>query len=139
MPRATHSFAFGILFVAAAWGAAILLSQTAARTGPNAAAAPAAAAAGAGNGPLWGVYERLLKHARYVDLTHTITPAIPVWPGFGRSAFGPAVDPKTGRAYSYARDGFEATRYELATDQLGTQLDPPAHWNPDYPAIDELP
>ena len=27
----------------------------------------------------------------------------------------------------------------LATDQLGTQLDPPAHWNPDYPSIDELP
>ena len=27
----------------------------------------------------------------------------------------------------------------LATDQLGTQLDPPAHWDPDYPAIDELP
>src|SRR5262249_49196230 len=28
---------------------------------------------------------------------------------------------------------------ELATDQLGTQLDPPAHWNPDFPSIDELP
>ncbi|MSR05810.1 MAG: cyclase family protein [Gemmatimonadetes bacterium] len=33
----------------------------------------------------------------------------------------------------------EATRYVLATDQLGTQVDPPAHWNPDYPGIDELP
>jgi kynurenine formamidase len=29
--------------------------------------------------------------------------------------------------------------YILATDQLGTQLDPPAHWDPNYPAIDELP
>ena len=38
-----------------------------------------------------------------------------------------------------AKDGFEATRYTLATDQLDTQLDPPAHWNPDYPGIDELP
>jgi len=27
----------------------------------------------------------------------------------------------------------------LPTDQYGTQLDPPAHWNPNYPAIDELP
>jgi kynurenine formamidase len=27
----------------------------------------------------------------------------------------------------------------LRTDQLGTQLDPPAHWAPEYPAIDELP
>jgi len=33
----------------------------------------------------------------------------------------------------------EATRYELATDQLGTQLDPPSHWAPEYPAIDEIP
>jgi kynurenine formamidase len=35
--------------------------------------------------------------------------------------------------------GFEATRYDLATDQFGTQLDPPAHWAPEFPAIDELP
>jgi kynurenine formamidase len=27
----------------------------------------------------------------------------------------------------------------LGTDQLGTQLDPPAHWAPEFPAIDELP
>ena len=89
--------------------------------------------------PLWQVYEETLKGAKYVDLTHTISPSIPVWAGFGPSSFGPAVDPKTGKAYTYKDDGFEATRYSLATDQLGTQLDPPAHWNPDYPAIDELP
>ncbi|MFL6260346.1 MAG: cyclase family protein [Thermoanaerobaculia bacterium] len=89
--------------------------------------------------PLWQVYEQALKGARYVDLTHTIGPSIPVWAGFAPSSFGPAVDPKTGRAYTYKDDGFEATRYSLATDQLGTQLDPPAHWNPDYPSIDELP
>jgi len=88
---------------------------------------------------LWEVYENSLKGARYVDLTHSITPSIPVWPGFGPSTFGPTVDPSTGVPYTWARDGFEATRYVLATDQLGTQLDPPAHWNPDYPAIDELP
>ena len=29
--------------------------------------------------------------------------------------------------------------YTLQTDQLGTQLDPPAHWAPEYAAIDELP
>jgi len=27
----------------------------------------------------------------------------------------------------------------LTTDQLGTQLDPPAHWAPEFPSIDELP
>ena len=88
---------------------------------------------------LWRMYESALKDANYVDLTHTITPSIPVWAGFGASAFGPTVDPKTGIPYTWAKDGFEATRYVLATDQLGTQLDPPAHWNPDYPSIDELP
>ena len=33
--------------------------------------------------PLWQVYERSLKGAKYVDLTHTIAPGIPVWAGFG--------------------------------------------------------
>lgn len=88
---------------------------------------------------LWQVYQQSLKKAKYVDLTHTITPSIPVWAGFGSSTFGPSVNPKTGKPYTYKKDGFEATHYDLSTDQLGTQLDPPAHWNPNYPAIDELP
>ncbi len=88
---------------------------------------------------LWQVYEGTLRQAKYVDLTHTIAPGIPVWAGFGPSTFGPAQNPKTGKAYTYKDDGFEATRYSLSTDQLGTQLDPPAHWNPDFPSIDELP
>jgi len=88
---------------------------------------------------LWAVYERSLRNARYIDLTHTMTPAIPRWKGFGPCTFGPAVNPETGEPYAFARDGFEATRYELSTDQFGTQLDPPAHWAPEYPAIDELP
>ena len=88
---------------------------------------------------LWQTYRDAFSRARYVDLTHRIAPRIPVWHGFGPSRFRPTVDPETGRAYTYAKDGFEATRYELATDQLGTQLDPPAHWAPRYPAIDELP
>ena len=88
---------------------------------------------------LWRIYRQELARAKYVDLTHTITPKIPVWAGFAKSTFGPAVDPKSGKPWSYKNDGFEATHYDLGTDQLGTQLDPPAHWNPDYPAIDELP
>jgi kynurenine formamidase len=40
---------------------------------------------------------------------------------------------------SFDQQGFEATHYDLSTDQLGTQLDPPAHWAPEYPSIDELP
>lgn len=88
---------------------------------------------------LWQLYDQYLKKAKYVDLTHSITPTIPVWAGFGRSSFGPTLNPKTGKPYTYKDDDFEATHYDLATDQLGTQLDPPAHWDPQYPAIDELP
>jgi len=105
------------------------------------AAAPRASrpAAPSGAPPLWQVYEQSLRRAKYVDLTHTIAPGIPVWAGFGPSTFGPSVNPKTGKPYTWKDDGFEATRYQLSTDQLGTQLDPPAHWNPDFPSIDELP
>jgi kynurenine formamidase len=149
---------FGLLLVVASFGGAVFLAQAgappkeetaASLSGAAALPAPARPAAStppgghgaaAGTGPaLWQVYEQSLRRARYVDLTHAVTPSIPVWPGFRRSTFGPALDAKTGRPFTYARDGFEATRYELATDQLGTQLDPPAHWDPNYPAIDELP
>ena len=88
---------------------------------------------------LWKVYDQSLSKARYIDLTHDITPNMPVWKGFGPATFKPAVDPTTNTAYTYAKDGFEATAYEIATDQFGTQLDPPAHWAPEYPGIDELP
>ncbi len=88
---------------------------------------------------LWSVYNQALKTAKYIDLTHTLTPSIPVWKGFGPAEFGPTVNPETGQPYRYDKDGFEATRYTLSTDQFGTQLDPPAHWAPEYPAIDELP
>src|SRR5258708_188290 len=95
---------------------------------------------------LWSVYENSLKRAKYVDLTHTITPNIPVWAGFGKSSFAPAKAganveglAKKGDTFGYKKHGFEATEYRLTTDQLGTQLDPPAHWAPEYPSIDELP
>jgi kynurenine formamidase len=88
---------------------------------------------------LWPLYQQTLKQAKYIDLTHTITPAIPVWHGFGPATFGPTVNPSNGKPYTYEQDGFSATAYRLSTDQYGTQLDPPAHWAPEYPGIDELP
>ena len=99
---------------------------------------PGSALAAKGTG-LWKVYNQTLSKARYIDLTHDITPNMPVWKGFGPATFKPSVDPATGTAYTYAKDGFEATAYEIATDQFGTQLDPPAHWAPEYAGIDELP
>ena len=109
-----------------------------------AAAAPATAVAHTGGGHhsgngLWKLYDRALSRATYIDLTHSISPNMPVWSGFGPATFSPAVNPATGDPYTYAANGFEATAYRLATDQFGTQLDPPAHWAPEYPGIDELP
>ncbi|WP_119269307.1 cyclase family protein [Taklimakanibacter deserti] len=95
---------------------------------------------------LWSVYDASLKGAKYIDLTHVIAPDIPVWYGFGPSKFarskaGGDIEgfAKKGDEFTYEKHGFEATHYDLATDQLGTQLDPPAHWAPEYPSIDELP
>nr|WP_035263102.1 MULTISPECIES: cyclase family protein [Agrobacterium] len=95
---------------------------------------------------LWKAYNETFKTAKYVDLTHTITPNIPVWIGFGGPTFLPAsagVDiegyVKKGDVFTFEKHGFEATSYVLRTDQLGTQLDPPAHWAPEYAAIDEIP
>jgi kynurenine formamidase len=103
------------------------------------AAALAIPATASAESSLWKLYDQTLSKARYIDLTHTITPNMPVWKGFGPGLFKPAADPTTGVPYTYAHDGFEATAYTLATDQFGTQLDPPAHWAPEYPGIDELP
>lgn len=38
---------------------------------------------------LWKVYNDSFKAAKYVDLTHTLTPDIPVWIGFGSPTFAP--------------------------------------------------
>src|ERR1044071_5678490 len=88
---------------------------------------------------LWKTYSDVLTKARYISLNHVLTPTMPVWKGFGPSTFKPTVDPATGQPYTYAKDGFEATHYDISTDQFGTQLDPPAHWAPEYPGIDEPP
>ena len=104
-------------------------------------AAPPAAAPSSG---FWDAWDRLFARARFVSLSHVLTPNAPLWKGFpagtrfergiakldDKSPFGPL---------DYTTSGFETTGYTLVTDQMGTQLDPPAHWHPCYPAIDELP
>ena len=104
-----------------------------------AAVALAVPAAANAQSDLWKVYDQTLSKARYIDLTHTITPNQPVWKGFGPATFAPTVDPATGEPCTYAEHGFEATAYTIATDQFGTQFDPPAHWAPEWAAIDEVP
>jgi kynurenine formamidase len=96
--------------------------------------------------PLWKLYDDVFKSAKYIDLTHAFGPAISVWPGFGNAKFKPTVAGnaiegyvKVGQEFTYKEHGFVATSYELPTDQYGTQLDPPAHWDEYGATISDLP
>lgn len=101
---------------------------------------------GAESTDLWDLYDRVLRQARYVDLTHAFSPSIPVWPGFGNATFKPAIAgqeykgyARKGEAFEYKKHGFVATAYVLLTDQYGTQLDPPAHFYEYGATISDLP
>jgi kynurenine formamidase len=96
--------------------------------------------------PFWDLYESTFKTAKYVDLTHAFEPIQPVWPGFGHAKFKPAIAgsdlgdyAKKGDEFTYEKHGFIATAYELTTDQYGTQLDPPAHWDNLGATISDIP
>ena len=96
--------------------------------------------------PLWQLYENTFKAAKYIDLTHAFEPVQPVWPGFGSAEFKPATAgqdlgdyAKKGDEFTYEKHGFIATAYTLTTDQYGTQLDPPAHWDEYGATISDLP
>ena len=86
------------------------------------------------------------RDAKYVDLTHAIRPGMPLWPAFaqpsaGAAKAGTSVDGfiTAGEEFTYATHGFVATATGLTTDQLGTQLDPPAHWNELGATISDVP
>ncbi|MGH3804709.1 MAG: cyclase family protein, partial [Pseudonocardiaceae bacterium] len=87
-----------------------------------------------------------LAPARYIDLTHAFGPGMPIGVGFTPPRVGPAQSAvaipglmKKGEAFSYEKQGVGITAYALPTDQLGTQLDPPAHFTARGATISELP
>ena len=95
---------------------------------------------------LWDFYTTVLKEAKYIDLTHAFEPVQAVWPGFGNAEFKPARAGQpmegfveTGEEFTYETHGFVATAYNIPTDQYGTQLDPPAHWNALGATISDIP
>ena len=65
-----------------------------------------------------------------IDLTHPITPDMPVYPG----TEGPKLDP----ANTYERNGFRETLLTLYS-HTGTHMDAPAHLYPDGVSLDRLP
>ena len=94
--------------------------------------------------PLWEAWDRTVRSAKFVSLSHVLTQDIPLWEGFpattkftrGQGRLTPT-DPYTD--LTYEATGFETTAYTLSVDQFGTQLDPPAHWHQCMYGIDELP
>ena len=82
--------------------AAAALAVGAYAVGVNQSAPPATAQNGT-QVNLWKTYTDVLTKARYIDLTHTITPNMPVWKGFGPATFEPTVNPATGKPYTYAK------------------------------------
>jgi len=67
---------------------------------------------------------------RVVDLTHLITPDMPVYPGTEGPRFQPA--------NTYERDGFKETLLSFYT-HTGTHMDPPAHLFAGRTTLDAFP
>jgi hypothetical protein len=93
---------------------------------------------------LWSVWDGFIARARFVSLSHVLAPDSPVWKGFPattrfQQGTGRLDDKSPYAPFTYEKTGLETTAYAFATDQFGTQLDPPAHWHQCFPAIDELP
>ncbi|MER9316253.1 cyclase family protein [Mesorhizobium sp. M0659] len=95
---------------------------------------------------LWGAYNSALLHAKYVDLTHAFSPNTPLGNDFAKLKFFPTLSARTipnvikaGEPIIYETQGYEISGYELSTDQIGTQLDPPAHGNEHGATISDLP
>lgn len=67
---------------------------------------------------------------KVIDLTHTITENMPVYPG--------TETPKLEQANSYERDGFKETKVTMFT-HTGTHVDPPAHIFAGRTTLDSFP
>ena len=96
------------------------------------------------NQGLWSVWDDSLAQAKFISLSHVLTQDSPVWEGFPKTSrfqrgIGRLEDKAPYAPFTYEQTGVETTSYVFATDQFGTQLDPPAHWHQCFPAIDELP
>ena len=67
---------------------------------------------------------------KVLDLTHVITPEMPVFPGTEPPVFEPA--------NTIEKDGFRETKLTFYT-HTGTHVDPPAHIVPDGKTLDRFP
>lgn len=82
---------------------------------------------------------KIIKNAKFVDLTHTFSPATPVWHGFGHEIVARAANPKTGglKSYTIPTSEFRAQIF-THVGQYGTHVDPPAHFDPNGKTADQI-
>src|SRR5262249_5391958 len=73
--------------------------------------------------------KRTLAADNVLDLTHTLSPTFPIWPG--------NVPIKITNTATVAKDGYFANRWELA-EHHGTHLDAPAHFAPNGGTAERL-
>lgn len=66
---------------------------------------------------------------KYIDLTHFISPDMPVYPGTEQPKFTPA--------NTYEKDGFKETLLTMFS-HTGTHMDPPAHLFGDKQTLDNM-
>ena len=67
---------------------------------------------------------------RVIDLTHTITQDMPVYPGSDTPQLTPAG--------TYEKDGFKETLLQMSS-HAGTHMDSPSHLFPNRTTLDEFP
>lgn len=95
---------------------------------------------------LWPIYSKGLADAKYIDLTHAFAPGQARGTALGEMTVADALAAgdipgliKRGESFEYSRIGGAITSYHLASDQIGTQLDPPAHFNAMGATISDFP
>jgi len=96
---------------------------------------------------LWSVWDAYFAPAKFVYLSHMLTPDSPLWYGFRDPKHPPAFKParmtddggKTFHEETWDHDGHGSYRVELPGTDWGTHMDAPAEFHPCQAAMEEIP
>jgi len=96
---------------------------------------------------LWSVWDSYFARAKYVYLTHVLTPESPLWYGFRNPqhppSFKPALITNDGGKHfhdeNWDTDGHGSYRVELPGTDWGTHIDAPSEFHPCQAAMEEIP
>jgi kynurenine formamidase len=96
---------------------------------------------------LWSVWDAYFARAKYVYLTHVLTPDSPLWYGFRNPQHPPSFKPalitddhgKSWHDENWDQDGHGSYRVEIPGTDWGTHMDAPAEFHPCQAAMEEIP